>query len=106
MLAADPMYKLSNACTRSQIYQMLAADRIYTIQKNLFGDTQGSGGYMAGGRPGGLHGRDRGLRGRDRGLHGWARVFQEKKTHKKEKSTAPGIPRRSPIQVLTGLSIG
>ena len=95
MLAADPMYKLSNACTRSQIYQMLAADRIYTIQKNLFGDTQGSGGYMAGGRPGGLHGRDR-------GLHGWARG---KKTQKKEKSTAPGIPRRSPIQVLTGLDV-
>ena len=28
-----------------------------------------------------------------------------KKIQKKKKSTAPGIPRRSPIQVLTGLDV-
>ena len=89
MLAADPMYKLSNACARSQIYLMPAADRIYTIQKNLFGDTQGSGGYMAGGRPGGLHGRDR-------GLHCWARVFQEKKHRKKKSLRHPVFPGGHP----------
>ena len=29
----------------------------------------------------------------------------EKKCKKNQKSTAPGIPRRSPIQVLTGLDV-
>ena len=30
---------------------------------------------------------------------------EKKKTQKRQKSTAPGIPRRSPIQVLTGLNV-
>ena len=29
----------------------------------------------------------------------------KKKKKKKKKSTVPGIPRRSPIQVLTGLDV-
>ena len=30
---------------------------------------------------------------------------EKKKINKRQKSTAPGIPRRSPIQVLTGLDV-
>ena len=30
---------------------------------------------------------------------------EKKKKKKRQKSTAPGIPRRSPIQVLTGLDV-
>ena len=32
-------------------------------------------------------------------------INNEKKKNKRQKSTAPGIPRRSPIQVLTGLDV-